>query len=170
MPVATPFPVPDAGAALTPVERAHAQTGFRRLVVAGDLFEREFLPDLYRQLRALLNGLGVEWIGLVPGNHDRAMIRHGAFIPLWPDGVCLGEWRVVHGDADAGIEKQVMGHWHPCVRIQGRKVPCYLASQRCLVLPAFSRDAAGADVSRQRRWDGFRRLAIVGEEVVAVAQ
>ncbi len=155
-------PLPDPARQFAPLRRAHEQAGFRRLVVAGDLFEKTFVPELHAEFRALLEGLGVEWVGLVPGNHDRAAARHAALVPLWPDGVTLGDWRVMHGDGAPGVGKCVIGHWHPCVRVEGRKLPCYLVSEDCVVLPAFSRDAAGVDVRRQARWQAFRRIAIAG--------
>ena len=47
--------------------------------------------------------------------------------------------------------------------IRAAKGAVLLVANDCLVLPAFSRDAAGADVARDRRWDTFRRVVIAGE-------
>jgi putative SbcD/Mre11-related phosphoesterase len=159
------IPTSDARIQLEPIRRAHEQVRFRRLLVAGDLFEKAFLPEHEAQLRLLLATLDVEWLGLIPGNHDCVLSGQ---TPIWPDGVHLGSWHVVHGDAEQGTGRHVMGHWHPCVRRERRKLPCFLVAPDCLILPAFSRDAAGVDVDRDRQWDAFRRVVIVGERLIAV--
>ena len=62
-----------------------------------------------------------------------------------------------------------MGHWHPAIRWQRRKVPCFLAHGQQLILPAFSLDAAGMDVRERfaagRAWDCY---AVCGTNVVLV--
>jgi uncharacterized protein len=161
-------PLTAAGDELEPLRCAHAQLRFRRLLVAGDLFEKAYLAERYLELRAVLDKLAVEWVGLVPGNHDRRLAHRTEVAPLWPDGVRVGDWQIVHGDTDPAAVRRVMGHWHPCIRFERRKLPCYLVANDCLVLPAFSRDAAGVDVARDRRWDTFRRVVIAGERVVYV--
>ena len=47
----------------------------------------------------------------------------------------------------------------------GPGAPCFLWDGSRLVLPAYSRDAAGVDV-RGGRWRSMRCLAIVGEKVL----
>jgi putative SbcD/Mre11-related phosphoesterase len=141
--------------------------GLRRLVIAGDLFEdaggRALVPDLLRWLAARR----LELAGVVPGNHDRGLARTEPPLPLCPDGVRLGDWLVVHGDGSLPPGPLVMGHFHPCLRWGDRlAAPCYLIGEGRLVLPAFSADAAGADVLGRRRWRGYRCAAIAGEQVL----
>ncbi len=154
-------PLPPPGASLAPLWHAHERFAFRALVVAGDLFERAFAPAAYAALTGGLHRRGVDWLGLVPGNHDRRALARAGDFPVLPDGLLLGAWRVMHGDRDPGRGRFVLGHWHPCVRRRGRKYPCYVVAEDRLVLPAFSPDAAGADVDRDARWRGTERIAIV---------
>ena len=162
---AVPLQGVDNGMALLSCAQLH--TGFRRLVVAGDMFEKAFTEEPYAAFVGLLDRLEVEWVGLVPGNHDRKL---PGYVPLWEHGVHLGPWHICHGDGEPVPGKRVIGHWHPSVRRQGRKVACYLIKEDQLVLPAFSSDAAGADVDRDRRWEGYERWVIAGNRVTLAAQ
>jgi putative SbcD/Mre11-related phosphoesterase len=150
--------------ALTALVPSH---GPRRLVVAGDLFEdatgRALVPDLLRWLA----DHGLELAGVVPGNHDRGLARAEPSLPLCPDGVRLGDWLVVHGDAALPPGRLVLGHFHPCLRWGPRvTAPCYLVGEERIVLPAFSADAAGVNVLGARRWRGYRCAAIAGTEIL----
>jgi hypothetical protein len=49
---------------------------------------------------------------------------------------------------------------------QGMSVPCYLVGRNHIILPAFSRDAAGCNVLRSCRWQGYRCLAIAVDRVL----
>jgi putative SbcD/Mre11-related phosphoesterase len=141
--------------------------GWRRLVIAGDLVEdatgHALLPDLLHWL----DGRHLELTAIVPGNHDRGLARAVPSLPLRPEGVSLGEWHVVHGDAAPPPGRVVMGHLHPCLR-WGLHIaaPCYLIAADRIVLPAFSPDAAGVNVLRARRWRGYRCGAIAGDRVL----
>jgi metallophosphoesterase superfamily enzyme len=144
-----------------------AEHGLRRLVVAGDLFEdaagRALVPGLLRWL----DGHGLELAGVVPGNHDRGLGRGEPSLPLCPDGVALGDWRVVHGDGPLPPGRVVLGHFHPCLRWSAAlAAPCYLVGARQIVLPALSPDAAGGNVLGVRRWHGCRCAVIAGDRVL----
>ena len=96
----------------------------------------------------------IHFLGLVPGNHDRGLDT--AAMPLFPDGYCLeGAWHIVHGDQPIEHSHTVMGHWHPAIRQHRRKLPCFLARDHHLILPAFSLDAAGVDVGKESRWSDW---------------
>jgi putative SbcD/Mre11-related phosphoesterase len=141
--------------------------GLRRLVIAGDLFEDAaglaLVPDLLRWLA----GRGLELAGVVPGNHDRGLARAEPALPLYPDGLLVGEWLVVHGDGKLPTGRLVMGHVHPCLRWSGRlAAPCYLVGHERIVLPAFSEDAAGVNVLGARQWGALRCAAVVGDAVL----
>ncbi len=144
-----------------------AAHGLRRLVIAGDLFEdaagRALIPDLRRWLA----GRGLELAGVVPGNHDRGLARADTGLPLYPQGVRLGDWLVVHGDGTLPAGRLILGHFHPCLRWGGRVgAPCYLVGDERIVLPAFSPDAAGVNVLGVRRWRGYRCAVIAGADVL----
>ncbi len=143
----------------------------RRLVVAGDLLEGPAARPGIDDLRDELRKAGVEWMALVPGNHDRALKKDGGELPVYPEGVVLGGWRIVHGDGELPTGRLVHGHDHPCLRWDGRlAVPCFLVGPRRLVLPAFSGDAAGVNVLGQRRWKSYRCAAIAGNEVLDLGE
>lgn len=151
---------------LAPLASLFLRTDVQRLAIAGDLFEEgRACAETAAELRAWLQETGIELAGIVPGNHDGRL--EGVEGPICPDGISLGRWRVVHGDGPTGDDWLVFGHFHPSVRWGGRKVPCYLVGERQLVLPAFSTDAAGVNVLREKRWKEWRHYAIVGETVVA---
>jgi putative SbcD/Mre11-related phosphoesterase len=147
---------------LTPLLHALAEHGAGWLVVAGDLFEAGAQPDLAEGFASLLRTAGVELL-VVAGNHDRGLARTA--LPVVAGTTELGDWRVVHGDATLPDGPVVQGHVHPCLRVRGRAVPCYLVGERRLVLPAYSAEAAGVDV-RGGAWDGFRCHAVVGGRVL----
>ncbi|WP_435062928.1 metallophosphoesterase [Halobaculum sp. EA56] len=90
--------------------------------------------------------LSAAWDGPVHDAHELdvrvrgrpAVVRHGHEAPP--------------GDEAAGL--YVIGHDHPAIAIEGDRRPCYLYAERAyrgadlLMLPAFSRLAAGVEVNR----------------------
>jgi hypothetical protein len=91
----------------------------------------------------------------VTGNHDAVLSTtwdgpvHDAYRPAADVLVCHG-----HEEPDGHAGLYVLGHDHPAISIEGRKRPCFLYGPGCyrggdvLMLPAFSRLAAGAAVNR----------------------
>jgi metallophosphoesterase superfamily enzyme len=153
--------------ALAPLGKL-ASRGMRRLIVAGDLFERGVDAELLRRFHDYLKGCGIEWTGWTPGNHDRGWEAYRDSAPLAPEGVRLGRWLVTHGDGEESVGPVVMGHWHPRVRHKGRVWPGYLVGIERLMLPAFSTDAAGT-ARRGTFADGLRGFAIAHGRVVAAS-
>jgi metallophosphoesterase superfamily enzyme len=140
--------------------------GATRLLVAGDLFEAGYRKAVADQLTAWCQSVGLDLAGLVPGNHDRGLVERPD-LPVCREGVLLGSWLVVHGDEALPDVPTIQGHEHPCLRLSGRvQAPCYLIGAGRIVLPAFSRDAAGVSVVGVPRWRGYRCAAIVGEQVL----
>ena len=150
---------------MAPLVAATKEFALRRLVVAGDLFERGFDAALLDQFLVVLEQCRIQFLGLVPGNHDRGFEKASRELAIFPDGLDLAGWRVVHGDQPVNAARSVMGHWHPALRRKGRKTPCFLARGMQLVLPAFSLDAAGAEVQRDARWQEWHRFAIADGQV-----
>jgi metallophosphoesterase superfamily enzyme len=160
-------PLPNVAAALAPLWSLCAQHPFRRLIVAGDLFEMSATIELANELLASLAELAVELTAIVPGNHDRNIDKLAERLPLFPDGFLLGGYHIVHGDAELPHGLVVQGHAHPWLRLSPRlSAPCYLIGADRLILPAFSTDAAGVNVLRQAEWQSFRCAVIVGDEVL----
>lgn len=137
----------------------------QQLIVAGDLFERGYDDECFRRFEELLQSLHIRFAGLVPGNHDRGIETHAQLMPIWPRGFDLLGWQVCHGDQPVEAARAVMGHWHPAVRVKRRKQPCFMTRGTHLVLPAFSRDAAGVDVRAEARWRDWQSHWICGDEV-----
>lgn len=149
------------------LRRLTTRCAVRRLVIAGDLFEDGRACDSAQEFLTALAALRLELTGVVPGNHDRRLHGLRDLFPICPDGIRLGDWRVVHGDGRLPHGPVVQGHLHPCFRwAPGILAPCYLIGARRLVLPASSEDAAGVNVLGDRRWRRFRCGVIAAEEVL----
>ena len=149
---------------LQPLMSAARKHDIRGIIVAGDLFERGFDAAICAEFLTLLRQMRVHLRAVIPGNHDRGIER--GQLPLFADGFDLAGWHITHGDRDIANPSAVLGHWHPAVRRQRRKLPCFLARGRHLVLPAFSLDAAGVDVKGDERWRGWSCYAICNSSVV----
>jgi uncharacterized protein len=147
---------------LQPLVAAAAVHDIRAVVVAGDLFERGFDETIWQQWLDTLDRLHICFAGLAPGNHDRGT---DLLAQACPDGYNLDGWHIEHGDQASVHEMSISGHWHPALRWRRRKVPCFLTHGQHLILPAFSLDAAGADVDADLRWRGWRRYAVIGQRV-----
>ncbi len=160
-------PTPNVATLLEPLRTLCQRLGVRRLVIAGDLFEAGVSNELVRELLAWLKSQAVELVAVVPGNHDRGIARAADVLLLRPDGFMLGKWAIVHGDGALPNCPVVQGHEHPWFRWSATlSAPCYLVGPNRLILPAYSADAAGVNVVRQRRWQAFRCAVIVGEDVL----
>lgn len=152
---------------MRPLLEAAKAVELRRLLVAGDLFEAGYDAELCRQFLECLSLAQIEFAGLIPGNHDRGIEQAPPSLPIFPDGCDVAGWRITHGDRGSPDDRAIMGHWHPALRVRGRKLPCFLASGLKLILPAFSLDAAGVDVQKDARWRGWDCLAIDNEKVMS---
>jgi uncharacterized protein len=153
---------------LQPLAQAAKIHAITSVIVAGDMFERNFDLAVHQSFLDVLDRLGIRFTGLVPGNHDRGADRGGDLLPLFPDGYDLAGWRIAHGDQPIAASRAVMGHWHPALRRQGRKQPCFLVRAQHLILPAFSLDAAGVDVRANPRWRDWHKFVILGNRVMLV--
>lgn len=140
---------------LQPLLKVASGFPVRRLVVAGDLFERGFDEMRFRDLQAILDQTGILELAVVPGNHDRGIERYAEKVSLFPQGYDLAGWHICHGDQPIAAARAIFGHWHPATRQRGRKLPCFLTRETQLVLPAFSLDAAGVDLRKDPRWAGW---------------
>lgn len=161
--------VPDAGLdeAIGSLQSLVKKHGIKRLVIAGDLIENYAGLGAALDLKSWLELVGIELVGIVPGTHDRVLNRLSERLPLRPDGVLVGNWRVVHGDGPLSDQPFVLGHYHPCFRWGGRVAgSCYLVGLQRLVLPAFTAEAGGVSVLHDPRWRRFRCCVIADDEVL----
>ena len=167
-------PVPGAGEVLTSLQVLVQRHRVSRLVIAGDLCENGRQQNCAHDLLKWICEIDVE-IAVVPGNHDRcldwitlsgspALTRR---LSVFPDGLEVGGWQVVHGHFGKPRGCILQGHLHPSLKWErGMSAPCYLIGNKRMILPAFSRDAAGINVLRDPSWSRYRCAVIVGERVL----
>lgn len=152
---------------LSPLLPVIASYSVSKMVIAGDLFEQKANPKLIEELQDWLADTRLELLGIVPGNHDRGIELCEPKLPLFPDGIELGNWRIVHGHKPLPRQPVLQGHFHPSFQLGVNiKAPCYLVSGKRIVLPAFSPDAAGVNVLAEPRWRRFRCLVCAGEKIL----
>lgn len=130
----------------------------QRIVFLGDLVHAPRPCEPERQwIEETITGLSkrAELIA-VRGNHDRAFAREFGHLPI----TCVDFWSAhgltaVHGDrftfALPENHMVLLGHLHPCLAVQdasgaAQKLPLFLVTQSCIVLPAFSPFARGYDL------------------------
>ena len=161
------IPFIDISEQLQPLGKAITKHAVRRLVIAGDLFEAGFCPEVAREFRQWLAAAGVKLTAIVPGNHDRDLNLWTEIGPIASGGFMLDRWCILHGNEKIFHGTVVHGHFHPCVRWHGKKLPCYLIGQNRIVLPAFSLDAAGVNVNNDPAWEGYHFIAIQSGKLLA---
>lgn len=158
------------------------------IVLLGDIVQRAVpVPELTSLLNELVAELSRHSrLVLVRGNHDlqldRLLDRAKANVELVRQ-FQAGKGVLVHGDCEVEGPCEgliVMGHEHPAIRLNdgvatSLKCPCFLVSERALVLPAFSPWAAGSPVgdggfmspiAQHARFT--RAVAIVGQRLLPV--
>jgi putative SbcD/Mre11-related phosphoesterase len=154
---------------LDPLLRVFMRHGICRLVVAGDLVEDAGCGDVIPRFLEWLKRNGVQFIGLIPGNHDQGIAVAG--LPIYERSLSLGTWKVVHGDKRALKGRIIHGHIHPVIRWSRNEAgACFLARPNRLILPAFSPDAAGTNVVTHPRWRDYRCCVIAGGRVVDLGE
>jgi len=139
---------------------ATSATAPETVVFAGDLLHRFGTPSdrttgTIRALAGAVRAAGVQPVA-VAGNHD------GRLDAVWPGPVhdtyrLDDDTLVCHGHEapEADAKRYVCGHLHPAIEIEGRKRDCFLYDptgyhdRPTLVLPAFSRFAAGLRIERR---------------------
>jgi len=162
----------------------------REIVVLGDIVHRAMaLPILEEEMRDLFDRLSPQsQLTFIAGNHDRDLQQVLAqwLIPIeLVPSKRVGSHLLVHGDArapaGAAASRIIMGHEHPAISIgdgvtTSQKCPCFLVSDSAVILPAFSRWAAGTNVrtyglasplAREARFT--RAIAICGDRLLPVS-
>ncbi len=116
----------------------------RTVICLGDSFDDDLaVKQISEEERAGISALmaGRRWIWIA-GNHDPAPTELG--------GAHLNEHMIgpliFRHIAEAGAKGEVSGHYHPKVRMRGRR-PCFLADSNRVILPAFGVYTGGLTVS-----------------------
>jgi putative SbcD/Mre11-related phosphoesterase len=150
------------------LERLLARAEITRLVVAGDLVESNAACSrTSRDVSHLSTWLGDREVELVQlmGNHDPVQK------PALPSTLEIDGWTICHGHEKIAGRRLILGHHHPVLSAGSVTAPCFLVSSNTILLPAFSRNAAGSNVAtgslpRAFRGKSYRCYAGVGEELL----
>lgn len=170
----------------------------RQLALLGDIVHRAVpVKALKAELCELIRSLSTRTqLRLIAGNHDRNLQRLMVECGIDAELVIELEARnhlLIHGDgansAQARVRREavsaaggriIIGHEHPAITISDGaatsvKRPCFLASERVIVLPAFSSWAAGANVRSGRFMSPFAQdeafrvaLAVLAGKILPV--
>lgn len=142
------LPPYDSRETLERLATAIRQCGARRVFTLGDNFHdgegaSRLEPHAAGMLAALTRVVDWIWIG---GNHDA-----GAAPGTMLDELAIGALVLRHEARPGETRAELSGHFHPRLRIaaRGRSVarPCWAASERKLILPAFGAFTGGMDVA-----------------------
>jgi len=126
----------------------------KTIVLLGDIVhEAAPVNEIAAELSALLEAFAAKVsVQLVLGNHDRnlkKMLPSQEMIGLH-SALRSGEYLLLHGHESSPTDDSafiIMGHEHPSISlgdgIKSAKFPCFLVSERLLILPAFSGWVAG---------------------------
>jgi putative SbcD/Mre11-related phosphoesterase len=146
-------PLPMLANLLAPLGEVVKRYSLSSIVVAGDLFEDGADRAVMSALPAWVSNHNISRLAVVPGNHDRRLGASVAGLDVFPDGIQLDSWLVVHGDQPLPQRRRVVcGHWHPSLQLGTHRYPCYLMGKGILVLPAYCREARGVSVNQSRAW------------------
>lgn len=143
----------------------------RLIAVLGDFVHRavpvnEVREEFLGLVEALRANCGVK---LVLGNHDKGLKKlvGGKGDIEFEDVLRAGRFTLLHGNESAefsGAEMIIMGHEHPAISlgdgVRAAKFPCFLVSERVIVLPAFSRWAAGSEFRYHRFMSPLAKAAV----------
>jgi metallophosphoesterase superfamily enzyme len=119
-----------------------------------------------------------------PLGGERAGVRGGASAPQsrptfppdaeFHDTFQIDRFLFVHGNENIAVADGstiLMGHEHPAISlgdgVRSAKFPCFLASEKLIVLPAFSRWAAGTEIRSQSFMSPLARNAAF-EKAIAI--
>ncbi|RLM59515.1 metallophosphoesterase [Halobellus sp. Atlit-31R] len=159
------FPLGERRDLVERLEARVAETDPSTVVFAGDVLHRfgtvtDRSRETVSELASACRDAGSEVV-FVRGNHDamldsiREDVRDAYVVGDEPRTV------VCHGHAEPPLDAElyVVGHDHPAIEIEGQRRPCFLhapAGYReadVLMLPAFSRLAAGVEINGARAAD-----------------
>ena len=164
----------------------------KEVVLLGDVVHRAVeIPALHSELRWLTLNVGQRArLRLVGGNHDRdlatTLATAGIALEI-ADSVEIGPHLLLHGDqVDEGVAEShlsqrkdlggrvILGHEHPAITLSDgvathAKCPCFLAGAGVLVLPAFSRWAAGSELGRHPFLSPYPRLRSIETAIAIMA-
>lgn len=112
------------------------------LIILGDLFHSDHNSE-WERWGEWIKTSGLKSIKLVPGNHDKAILKLPPLEGCTIETPLLIHNRIAlaHEDTEADLPL-IHGHIHPSIRIKGGgrqalKLPCFHVSRSRIILPAF---------------------------------
>jgi DNA ligase-associated metallophosphoesterase len=159
--------VPSGGTAhdLSRIEQLIDVTGAEALWVLGDMLHGAKLDGAWRVTwNAFRARHPVLAIGVVAGNHDRALSDAALDVDLLPSRVDDGPFLLTHHPRPLAGRIVIAAHRHPVVRVPGfsGRHPCFRIEPGMLIVPAFSAFSGGFLVEDRAGW-----IACVGGCVLA---
>jgi uncharacterized protein len=162
------------------------------VVLLGDVVHRVVpAPELRSEVRRLAAEVAERArLRIVMGNHDAHLSTLLADLGVEVETalqILAGSHLLLHGDGPDDAERVaaafreiasggrvIMGHEHPALTLSDGvsssvKCPCFLASRQVLVLPAFSRWAAGSNAREGRFLSPFARRAEFDQGIAILA-
>ena len=130
-------------------------SGARELWILGDFLHGARHADVEQAWTAFMAAHPRVHVGVVAGNHDRALVASELGVALVPDDIREGPFRFRHhplAAADAGGAHVLCGHLHPVIRVPhlpGR-YPAFLLQPAQTILPAFSAFTGGHRIDDRR--------------------
>ncbi len=150
------------------------------LIINGD-FKHEFGKNLWQEwyeVTEILDFLTKKTkVLLIRGNHDNFLktIAKKFDVPLL-DEFEYNKIKIAHGHKEVEGEKVIIGHEHPSLHLRDKvgafvKLPCFLYSEKLIVLPALSPLATGTDVSSPEQYLSplLKKIADDEMEVYAIS-
>jgi uncharacterized protein len=127
----------------------------RQFVFLGDIVHQAVpVAELINEINMIIERLADHCeTKLIIGNHDKKLrsVLRNKTVELLPF-VNVGKFLLLHGNSiPDGHDSAtiIMGHEHPAISlgdgIKGARFPCFMVSERVLILPAFSLWAAGGN-------------------------
>ena len=158
------LPMGEADDHVSRLDSLLAETDATNVVVAGD-FLHSFgsvpygVHESVNRFVATVEDAGAT-LTVVAGNHDK-ILSEFAEIDTKPSLAIHSGTVIHHGHElpERDADRYLIGHEHPAITIEGQKRPCFLYGEGCyrgadlLMLPAFSRVAAGVSVNGMRAAD-----------------
>jgi DNA ligase-associated metallophosphoesterase len=169
-----PVPQGTTTAALSRVSALARATGARHVVFLGD-----FLHSVRSHAASTLAALA-QWrrehpqlaLTLVRGNHDERAGDPPAALGfrVVDEPLPLGGFALCHHPRAVPGAYVLAGHWHPCVRVEGRaldrlRLPCFWFGEAVGVLPAFGEFTGMHPIHRT---EGDRVYAVAEGQVVCL--
>lgn len=176
------MPIAPAEDTLARLRALIAESAAKRVVLLGDIVHRALpVPALMDQLRDLAELARETELVLLVGNHDKRLHKLEAGLVLRRE-YRAGENLFLHGDSmsSAPAERFIIGHEHPGISLgdgvtTSRRYPCFLLSEKLLVMPAFSSWSANSSAPHTELMSPLARgekvreaVAILGAKLLRV--